>query len=94
MCLKGLFMNHLQTVFLFNDDHLTGGSWCHRDRGWRSSRGCDSVSSIAIVILVAIIFLLIASVLTHTVESNLIINLHDELVVRLDHSLQGGLLLS
>jgi hypothetical protein len=76
-----LLRNHLHRVFLINDDHLGGSSRWRRYRGWHSSRGCGSISSIIIVLIIAVVSLLVGE-------------LHDELVVRLDHSFHLGLLLS
>jgi hypothetical protein len=85
MRLRGLLLrNHLHGVLLFDDDHLTGGNRWHRSRGWHSNTGCGSVSSVVVLII---------STLIHAVLSKLISELHDELIVRLDHSFQGGLLL-
>jgi hypothetical protein len=87
MRLRGLLLgNHLHAVFLVNDDHLRGNSRWHRNRGWCSSKGCTDVSSVVIILI------LIVSVLIIAVVSILIDELHDELVTRLDHSFQLGLL--
>jgi hypothetical protein len=52
--------------------------------GGRSSRGCGDVSSVIIILIV--------SILNVAVVSILVSELHDELVTRLDHSFQLGLL--
>jgi hypothetical protein len=98
MHLRGLLLkNHLHRVFPFPlDDDLHRGS-----SRWHMDRGCDSVSSIIIVILhiadMFLIFILIVIfvfvILTHAAESILIGHLHVQLVMRLDHPLQVGLLL-
>jgi hypothetical protein len=82
---RGLLLrNHLHGVFLFDDDLLRGSNrWC-KCKGWHGSRGCGGIPSIVVILIISI---LIAPVLAILVGE-----LHDELVARLDHSFQLGLL--
>jgi hypothetical protein len=85
---RGLLLgNHLHGVFLHDGLLRCGSSRWHRRRGWCSSdRGCSGVSSIVVILI------LILGIFSHAVKSSLLGDLHDELVVRLNHYLQGGLL--
>jgi hypothetical protein len=55
--------------------------------GWCSNRGCSGVSSVVVILI------LILSILIAAVVAILVSELHDELIARLDHSFQLGLLL-
>jgi hypothetical protein len=74
-----LLRNHLYKVFLLDNLHKGGSNRWHR------SRGCSSVSSVIIIVLI-----FIRSFYSHAVKTNLLGNLCDELIARLDHSFQGG----
>jgi hypothetical protein len=50
-------------------------------------RGCEGVPFVVIILILVVV------VLSHAVESILFGHLHDQLITRLDHSFQGGLLL-
>jgi hypothetical protein len=51
-------------------------------------RGCGGISFVVGIL----IFLFILDIFSHAVKSSLLGNIHDELIVRLDHSIKGGLL--
>jgi hypothetical protein len=80
-----LLGNHLHGVFFFDDDHIRGNSRWRRHRGWHSSRGCGGVSSIIVILIISI---LIAAVVCILIGEH-----YDELIARLDHSFNLGLLL-
>jgi hypothetical protein len=75
-----LFRNHLYRVFLL-DNLLSCSSRGHKNRG------CGGISNVIGIL----IFLFILGIFSHAVKSSLTGNLHDELIVRLNHSFKGGL---
>jgi hypothetical protein len=80
-----LLGNHLYKVFLLNNLLRSGINRWRRSKGWHhSNRGCGDISSIiAILILVFIL-----TTFSLAVKSNLIGDLCDELIARLDLFLQ------
>jgi hypothetical protein len=51
-------------------------------------QGCGGVLFVIVILILAIV------ILSHAVESILFSHLHEQLITGLDHSFQGGLLLS
>jgi hypothetical protein len=78
MCHRVLLLeNHLHRGFFF-DDLLRHRCRCRR---------CNNVPFIVVILILIVI------VLSHAVVSILFSHLHDQLIMGLDHSFQGGLLL-
>jgi hypothetical protein len=76
-----LLENHLYRVFLLDDLLRCGSSWRRR------SRGCSGISSIVGIL----IYLFILNI-SYAVKSSSLGDLHNQLIVRLNHSFKDGLL--